>query len=313
LEQGIVVRGRLTDRATGKPIRGHVQYDPLESNPNLKDFSEGHAQPNDAGNTAADGSFYMVTVPGPGLLGVKAMEVDRYCRTNSDDDDALLLDVIRAHRHPRMFHTVVRIDPTAKEPKSLTCDIALEPGTTRTGTVVGPDGKRLSGVLIAGDVPVLGMSDGPRKLATADFSVSGLSKDLPRAVLFYHPEKKLSKLVRLKADDGEALTVRLEPGGTLTGRVVDEDGQPQKGVGVVLEFDRSVLTNKDIPFEFLAGTTPLPRQLTAKTDDQGRFRVEGLVAEARYNLVVAQGGAQVKTVSVAAGKEKDVGDLKVMK
>lgn len=318
LEQGLVMRGRLTDKATGKPIRASMSYDPLVSNPNLKDFTEGHAQPYGAGEVAADGSFCMVTVPGPGLLGIKANEAGRYCRTDADDDETLLVDVIRVHRHPRMFHTVVRIDPSAKEPKSTTCDLVLEPGTTRTGTVVGPEDKPLTGVLIAGDAPVLGTSDQPQKLETAAFTVTGLNKQVPRSVLFYHPEKRLSKLVQVKADDGAPLTVRLEPAGTMTGRVVDAEGRPLAGLSVLLDFNRSVLVNKHIPFEYLTATTPLPMQTAAKTDDEGRFRLEGVIPGLRYNLFVSEGGLGTKSVvhrkgvSVESDKNKDLGDLKPM-
>jgi len=210
----------------------------------------------------------------------------------------------------------VRLDPSAEEPKSTTCDIVLETGTTRTGTIVGPDDKPLTGVLIAGDAPVLGPSDQPRKLETAAFTVTALSSQRPRSLLFYHPEKRLSKLVRVKADEGAPLTVRLEPAGTMTGRVLDAEGRPLAGLSVLLDFNRSVLVNKHIPFEYLTSTTPLPTQTAAKTDDAGRFRLEGVIPGLQYNLFVSEGGlgtksvVRLKDVSVESDKNKDLGDLK---
>ena len=115
------------------------------------------------------------------------------------------------------MHAVVRINPSEKDAKSGVCDIALEPGETRAGTVVGPDGKPLTGVFVEGH-RVMGRQ---MKLETARFTVTGLSSRTPQPVMFYHPEKRLGKLEWVKADKGRPLTVRFEPPGTITGRVVD--------------------------------------------------------------------------------------------
>ena len=45
-----------------------------------------------------------------------------------------------------------------------------------------------------------------------------------------HEGRKLVGSVYLKGDEAGAISVRLQPWGTVTGRVVDEDGQPRKGV-----------------------------------------------------------------------------------
>jgi protocatechuate 3,4-dioxygenase beta subunit len=63
LERGIVIRGRLTDKATGKPVRGRVGWLALADNPNVKDFgSLGglHVHAEVSGRTAADGSFQVL-------------------------------------------------------------------------------------------------------------------------------------------------------------------------------------------------------------------------------------------------------------
>ena len=38
LKRGVLVRGRLTDKATGKPVRGHVEYYAFQDNPHLDEF-----------------------------------------------------------------------------------------------------------------------------------------------------------------------------------------------------------------------------------------------------------------------------------
>lgn len=40
LDRGIAVRGRLIDKTTGKPVRGHVYYHAEPDNPHMKDFAD---------------------------------------------------------------------------------------------------------------------------------------------------------------------------------------------------------------------------------------------------------------------------------
>jgi RNA polymerase sigma factor (sigma-70 family) len=316
LERGLVLRGRLTDQE-GKPVRGSVHYAALAANPNLKDFTSLNGLKvgvTPMGQSGPDGSFAVLTIPGPGLLFASADEADRYSRAQVDGP--LLQDVVRANHHPSQSHAVVRIDPSEKDPKSTARDIALEPGRTRTGTVLGPDGQPLAGVLAGGLAPVVRTYGTPRKLETARFTATGLSPREPRALVFYHHEKQLSKLVRVKADEGGPLTVRLEPLGGITGRVLDANGRPWAGLTVLLELNRSVLTNKDVPFEFLISETPFTPRAQVTTDKDGRFQFKGVVPGMPYNLFVSEGGPgtrvayHAKDLSAESGKTRDLGDLK---
>jgi RNA polymerase sigma factor (sigma-70 family) len=317
LDRGVVMRGRLTDKVTGKPVRGVVGSAPLANNPNRKEFAvaEDHVK------TAADGSFSFVAVPGPGLLFVRADETDRYARTEGKYDDSLARDVAALYRTqhvPSLYHAVVRINPSAKDAKSTDYTIALEPGETRTGTVVGPDGKPLTGVSASGlsALDTFGRFP-PVKLATANFTARGLSRTAPRPLMFFHPEKRLSKLVWVKADGGGPLTIRLEPPGTMTGRVVDANGRPLAGHTIHLWY-MDVLLNKHVPVEFLRSGRIGPLGFpTTRTDAEGKFRFERLVPVLKYRLIVIDGAPGegtvrlTKDVSVEPGKVKDVGDLKI--
>ena len=316
LEQGVVVRGFLTDRATGKPVPGWVSCAALVSNPNLKDFT-GQWQPADGGRVAADGSFAVVAVPGPGLLFVHPQDTDRYARTEVGDDETLRRDLAALDRRttPSRFHAAVRINPSEKDAKSTTRDIALEPGQTRTGTVLGPDGKRLPGAFAGGLSPTDVSRVPPLKLEAATFTAAGLSKHTPRPLFFFHPEKRLSKLEWVKGDGAGPISVRLEPPGELTGRVVDAAGRPLAGLRVHPYFE-DVVVNKHIPFEFLEPSSPLRRE-TTNTDADGKFRLEGLIPGLKYHLIASGGGLGERFVdlareqSVESSKVKGLGDLKI--
>src|SRR5262249_16131366 len=139
LERGVVVHGRLTDKATGKPGKGSVTCLAMHDNPNLKDLTElGQLQVLGTRSAAgaADGSFCVIAVPGPGLLAVKADDADRYCGAEIEGWDGFLLRTAPGGLHPSQFHAVVPINPVETDAKSTRRDVALEPGRTQTGTVV---------------------------------------------------------------------------------------------------------------------------------------------------------------------------------
>jgi hypothetical protein len=63
LVRGVAVRGRLTDKETGKPIKGaSITYYPIRPNPYGKAGSQT--------TTGSDGAFALVALPGPGVLAV---------------------------------------------------------------------------------------------------------------------------------------------------------------------------------------------------------------------------------------------------
>jgi hypothetical protein len=323
LEKGIAVRGRLTDEVTGKPVRGRLGYEPLRTNPNLKDPSLNDAVTYQAlgvvgypaGTLAADGSFALVALPGPGLLFVRAEAEDQYCQARVDDQlqrDIAAIFSSNAIRPHRTWHAVVRINPSEKDAKSGVCDIALELGETRAGTVVGPDGKPLTGVLLEGQRPVNGRQ---RKLETDRFTVTGLSSRTPRPVMFYHPEKRLSKLEWVGADKGRPLTVRLEPPGTITGRVVDARGRPLAGLDIGARVRGDVLLDMGMPesdfmFQYIIRAN--------KTDAEGKFRLEGFIPGLKHTLhgygkVLGEGSlvTLATDLSIKSGEVKDLGDLRI--
>jgi RNA polymerase sigma factor (sigma-70 family) len=314
LEKGAAVRGRLTEEVTGKPVRSRVRYEPLRTNPSLKDqgLKDAFVHVGAEVDTQADGSFALAVLPGPGLLFVRAEAHDQYCHARVDEE--LQRDIAAFHpkntiRPEFSWHAVVRINPSEKDAKSGVCDIALEPGETRTGTVVGPDGKPLKGVFVEGHRPVYRAT---QTLQTDRFTVTGLSSRTPQPVLFYHPEKRLSKLEWVKADKGRPLTVRLEPPGTITGRVVDTRGRPVAGLDIGARVTRDVLWDMGMPQSgFLFQNTG-----ATKTDSEGKFRLEGFIPGLKHTLhgygkVLGEGSLVplATDLSVKSGEVKDLGEL----
>ena len=102
------------------------------------------------------------------------------------------------------------------------------------------------------------------------------------------------------------MTIRLQPWGTVTGRVVDDDGQPLKGL-------RMMSTGGIFP-ERPDVQGILPGDGVIGSD--GRFRVEGLVPGLKYGASASDQkaifGELFHDQTVAPGEVKDLGDLKVV-
>jgi len=300
---------------TGKPVDGYVFWRGLPDNPNLKDYGTVVGQATVAvrshGNTRPDGSFELTAVPGPGLLLVRAEdEQGRYRRAADADEEAIKRDAVKVGTHTCATHAIIRVSPSEKKPASLICNIALEPGVSRKGTVLGPDGKPLAGAL-AGGVDAVSVFGAAKKLETADFTITGLHPKRARTVMFYHNEKKLAAVVQVKGDEKGPVKVRLAPLTVVTGRLVDAKGQPVAGAEAILDLNRNVFTNRDVPLEFLnARARPeVPEKVT--TDDKGNFRIAGLVPGTRIDLFVPKVGFVRGLYVKPNAKTVDLGDVKL--
>ncbi|MCI0455814.1 MAG: sigma-70 family RNA polymerase sigma factor [Gemmataceae bacterium] len=337
LERGVVVRGRLTETATGKPVRGLVSYYAQSDNPHLKDVTSLSLPSfvvDGRGEVGPDGSFTVVALPGPGLLGVWADD-DRFMRAEIEGWQGEPLKTVPFPINPIMFHAIVPINPVEKAATSTTCDIILEPGRTLTGSVVGPDGQPLTGVLVAGLTAVLPAAryqtrlfEQPpyQKLETATFTAYGLNPRQPRTLVLLHPELGLGKVQTVRGDETGPLTIRLEPVGALAGRVVDAEGRPWAGLGLTVFVSVGKAGDlKTLPYEALGGGAFLmPRgELFTRwgtTDTDGKFHIQGLIPGLKYQL---QPPPTSKTrrdripllfpappgLTVASGQTKDLGEI----
>src|SRR5262249_14605525 len=141
-------------------------------------------------------------------------------------------------------HAIVLLEPGEKD-KELVRDINLEPARQQKGQVLGPDGQPLTGVTVQGLSSVWGHTE---ILRGAEFTVRGLNPRSKRQLVFHHKGKNLGFCLKELPDEKLGpLTIKLQPCGSISGRMIDQDGEPVAGVSIA------------------QGVT---------TDKQGRFRVE---------------------------------------
>jgi RNA polymerase sigma factor (sigma-70 family) len=316
LDRGVAIKGRLTDQATGKPVRGYLGFIPLADNPNIKNFSElGKPQiiASDEAHAKADGSFTVTAIPGPGVLTARADDDDRFLAAEETAGVQVAQSVILDG-----YHAVIPVNPSDGDPKSTHIDVALVPGRSLTGTVMGQDGRPLAQAHAAGLKATPTFFDPTEgKLAGADFTVSALHPKKPRPVLLVHSDKKLAKLLTVRPDEAGPLTVRLEPLGELVGRIVDAEGKPRAGLKVTTQLSYKPENDKNFPADLRYNNRSWGKLINreALTDKDGKFHVEGLVPGLKYLLNVADGmellGAYTRDdLTVEAGKAKDLGELK---
>jgi RNA polymerase sigma factor (sigma-70 family) len=307
LVRGLTVRGKVTDKTTGKPIaRARVYYYPISVNPNVNKKLPGMWWPSSEATTTPDGTYALTVFPGPGVIGVSAPKLEVYASPwltlkerkaffkapiQDPDEESLIRDLggfafVGGLRQDRC-NALVLLEPSEKD-ESLVRDVALEPARTLKGSIVGPDGKPVAGVGAVG----LGLSNGVETLKGSEFTVRGINPKGKRLLVFHHKDKNLGLfLEQLRGDVSEPLTIKLQQCGSAAGRVVDQDGQPVAGWGI------QVLSQ--LGFQKIA------------TDKEGRFRIEGLVPGLGYNVIASRDPPLNLVVAVESGKKKDMGDIKI--
>jgi RNA polymerase sigma factor (sigma-70 family) len=315
LDRGVAIKGRLTDKATGKPIRGYLGFIPAADNPNIKNFSElGKPQigASDEAHAKADGTFTVTAIPGPGVLTARADDDDRYLAAEAEG--------VKVARNVILdgYHAVIPVNLSEKDPKSTHMDVALIPGRALAGTVVGPDGKPVAGAHAAGLAATPQFFDhSAGKLDKATFTVSALHPTKPRTLLVVHPEKKLAKVQTVRPDEAGLLVVRLEPSGALAGRLVDAAGKPLAGLKVSAMLSFNPENSKGLPAELRFNGPTWSKLINgeATTDEQGKFRIDGLVPGLKYLLNVQKemeflAGYTRDGLTVEPGKVQDLGEVK---
>jgi RNA polymerase sigma factor (sigma-70 family) len=93
VKKGVLVTGKVIDAATKKPMPGYVKVGVLSDNPFVKDYPEFDLMGPAYELTAADGTFRLVTIPGPVLLMGGPSDRRRYKQAVPDP------------KYPRYFDT----------------------------------------------------------------------------------------------------------------------------------------------------------------------------------------------------------------
>ena len=303
LKRGIWIEGKVTEKVTGKPVAAYVDYFALDNNPHVRDHPgfDGTIPPTWGIATKEDGSYRVVGLPGPGMIAV--FYTGRHLLAGDRDDEYGAKETI-VFTFPRQlgllinYTALARIDPAVSD-QAVKRDVALDPGWTFTGALQGPDGKPLVGARSFG---LSDRDDGRIPMKRAEFTVVAFNPRGPRDVFFVHQEKGLVGEARAPKENGGSVTVRMEPGATITGRLVDGDGEPRAGIELqvwIRHEGRSLASDWSEYSHSRIGT-----------DREGRFRAGGLLPNYAFRFQTEQGELRLGDAP-GSGQTKDLGDVRI--
>ena len=306
------VKGRVVNSATGKPVSARIEYRPMADNPGLRGNSLlanpgfRHHAPMVA--TDAEGQFAMPVLRGRGVLFVRAESGCRPAQLADadrkpgivDGNDSELIDCRPLPAWPADFNGYQLID--VLQGKDLQVEIALTPGRTRPVVLEFPDGK-------AHDTNLLGLNPTPHDSREMYYpgqtELVGLGEHETRRLYASSHDGQFGGMVLVRGAESGPVTVKLKPVGILTGRVVDGGGKPIQGISFQLLYD----DGSEHAGVYLNGgfierlSTPLEQKRSRrtsgfyddrkefqvgseKTDEQGRFRLMGVLPDVACDLNV---------------------------
>jgi protocatechuate 3,4-dioxygenase beta subunit len=349
LERRPALTGRVTDPA-GKPVAGWVEYRPLSKNAALKSApllaEPRFRQHPPSARLDADGRFFLPALPGPGVLLVRAegdfhtprLEKAHRLTGVTVPGDPELIDSRPYPVFPAEFNAYRLLDVPAD--KDLEVAVGLKADRSRPLAIESPDGKPRD-VVAVGLHPYRPHGEGV--FAGTKAVVRGLEEGKTRTVFVMTGDAKLAAAVAVDVSESGPVAVKLRPTGSVTGRLLDKDGRPVKGLsfqviyeevgwpGVVLlggigsrlstsaEQKRARLTTGFLSPDKLESITG-----PEKTDDNGVFRLSGVIPDAAFELRVqllsppdpkgsrfVRGYEKVGGGTVRPGGELNLGDLTV--
>jgi RNA polymerase sigma factor (sigma-70 family) len=346
LERQPVVTGRVVEG--GKPIQAWVEYRPLAKNRNLEShpYLAAPRMSNHPPGTRTDrsGRFSLPVLRGQGVLLVRAEGVYLPARLAkehrlggvADKRDPELIDCRPLLAWPGDFHAYQLIH--ARDGKQTPVQVVLATGRSRELVVEFPDGK-------ARDARVLGLKPGLSEYGETYLAgksvVAGLAEDEVRRLFVGTADGKLAAACVVRGKEGGPVTVKLKPTGTVKGRVVDKDGKPIAGAGFQIFFDdgpgrpgvfahqgtliRALTRAESERIGRTKGYYPAGFRfsLAVRTDRDGRFRLDQVMAEVPFDLKVQliglpdkkgrrfiTGDTVLARPTVKPGEVRDLGDLR---
>ncbi len=282
LKRGVWAEGKVTNRATGKPARAVVIYYPFRDNPNVEDcpgatFLNNHVGDEPEFPTDGNGRFRIPVLPGGGLLVVKAAGPGYLAARPLDDKTAgSLLHPGGFEFYAKHYHAMLPIDAPAGKPLIIP-DIALAAGRMQRIRIVDTADKPVS----RAKVLCLQFGSASGEAVPEDgLAFYHANPGKAESLIVWNDERSIGARLDLKGDEPEPVRLVLQPTGSVTGRLVNEDGRPRPGVE--LRLHQSFLSRG-------TGNGTL-RFGPLTTGRDGRFRMENLVPGVSYTVEAIKKG-----------------------
>jgi RNA polymerase sigma factor (sigma-70 family) len=331
LPRGVLVRGRVTEAGSGRPVAGAaITFWPQRAdNPHFReDVNLGLWGGVSSG---PDGSFRMAVLPGPGHLIAQAATPDFLQRkVHYDSYSGRITDApdpagkgMPPSGGPWFVNGLAALDLKPKaEPAEV--KVTFRRGVTVTGRLAGPDGKPAAEVRMVCRLPVASLGYGqlyPAVVRDGRFELPGCDPGKTYPVYFLDIANRRGAVVHVSGQQAGKAPVRvsLAPCGTAVVRFVDAGGNslPHFPLGfraVQLVVRPGAAEGKKVGGPEEVETVSLdamdPRHHAAQmtTDAQGRITLPALIPGATYRIAV---GGRTREFTVGAGKTVALPDFPV--
>jgi len=333
LKRGVWARGKVTNKSDGKPLRALLRYVAAANNPMVEQapgfrdlfFNGDYSY---ARHTEDDGTYRIAVLPGRGLLALELWEHEYYAVEDGGKYKADLEQFV-----PHLYgYDRFSSEIDAREGSEMIHDFALNLARSRTlkGQILDPLGAPLEGGRYHGMTRIHWWTPEPLKNST--FTITELKPPAPRTlsrlvqirdvdalgsflvpedtrpVAFVHEGKHFAGFTEVGWSTPEPVQVRLQPWGTVSGRLVDSEGLPCAEFGIQPKIN---LKNR------LRKTRIDHWEQRVFTGANGMFRVDGLIPGQAYRLVFENANGNetdqgVDVVPMKPGETRDLGEIKAV-
>jgi beta-lactamase regulating signal transducer with metallopeptidase domain len=326
-KRGIPFRLKLVDEQ-GKPVPAEVEYRYISPNPYIEGLVSvlGHCDWPIMNSAArrGDGTYEGFVLPGPGAVLVKTpgrtyrpAHVDPKAFFAPGRTDWTAQDRISTYGS----HNTLQIGPQWTDQHDYAAIVLVNPAQNSaplvlSATVVNDRPRRVSLIDPEGQ-PVVGVKtegltwfpwDAEPMLRAASFPLTKLHPDRVRRITFVKEDRRLIGFLMARGDADTPYSVRMQPWGTATGRLVDENGKAISDVsGFVLGSSGGFDHNPD---------PGVGESAAVEIDSKGRFRMDQMIPGQRYTAEIYRGmgrfagGVAFENLVVRPGEVRDLGDIR---
>ena len=319
LPRGVLIRGKITEQGSGALVAdARVWF-------NSGRWADVPTPLISKSRSGPDGSFRLAVPPAPGYVVIEGPSDEFVLQEISDR----MLTEGRPGGRRFYSHAFIACDPKPGR-AALEIHAVLRRGVSVKGQVVGPDGQAVQDVsmvspaiLTRSIVPWRHWRSGDHGVARdGRFTIHGLAPDIAIPVYFLEPKRQLGATANLsgKSADGGPITIRLEPCGTVTQRLLDSSGKPIEAnrgsiwlkmvvmPGPLDQRGAAVDDRLSAETELLQVIDPIHYRNGPLSDAQGRLTFPALIPGATYRI-----SEPARDFTVKPGENLDLGDIRIEK
>ncbi len=326
LPRGVLLRGKIADKASGEPVAGAtVQYED-QSRPIYRPdrLLPDSSPPRVLGVSRADGTYQIAVPPGHGTLFVQGPGNDYIRQTiNTRDYNK---NASCAQRHYVSAYASLDLKPN-QEPAELS--LAIRRGAAVQGRIVGPQDRPVGDVLLLsrhfvhlGEDTFRGL---PIVARDGQFALHGLDPETGVPFYFLDPKNELGVAVDISGKSGAhgPFVVHLQPCGKAVARFVTPAGKPRAkyrpNFSIIAlpgpspwdfkHAKRQLVSDED----FVANFDRQHYWEGPVTNDEGRCTFPALIPGARYriNLMNNPGDWDERDFTARSGETVQLPDIVV--